>query len=304
MRELEHKFLSRNSVVVNVAKDLGWTTVKSKRSWMPPDSWAFENKHLKFPDVASRWNGMTRPSPKWADEEASIKQVCNQMAFVGINDLKATHDVPLAKTIPAHVFTNYNQIELDAETDEFLRPTGLRISSRQKWRQQKPQSHTRPTIETVRTVIIPYHMIELISPTFELVEDLKLRPLMEERTSNTVYNCPHTKDNLTVSVKVSTDVSTQGRERYVHITTSKQGRGMELSSSIQVPWVHWPRFRWYFNKIYHEMQINYEEVQPSKPTTSTYSRPPASATYSRPPGPQRATPVKPSRPEASATSWK
>ncbi len=240
-----------------------WTTVEPpKRSWMPKGSWAEKNRHNRFPDKIQLWDGRD-PAPEWAKDDGSIKEIHLIDPFVDITDLKNTIDKMFYKALPINTYWAHMRVELEAQLRHDGSPYQLVITERKSHKKELLGGQGEPM---VRKVEIPFRQLAVIQSTVDLVDDLKLRPRAEESVATDYFSLTHPKKQ-DVAVTISVGLLQHGKslERMVTITTTHcPKRWQEHVESIQIPWMHWPRFLWYFNKIKLEMEARDNDCRKSK----------------------------------------
>jgi len=109
--------------------------------------------------------------------------------------------------------------------------------------------------------------VDTIGKTVDLIEELRLEPMGQEidTPDKAHYNLPHAHGHYTISTIVQSFNTHVGRERWVIIKRTPKALNFNYKPDpetwVRIPWIHWPRFAFYYHKLRHEMHRRGFEYQ-------------------------------------------
>ena len=214
---------------------------------MPEGSWAWYHKTYRFPDRTEYWDG-EHPAPNRARAAASIENIQQSHKFVSIIDMKQTKDDYQLKMFPTNTYYHFTTVELS--TLEITSKPKSVIITTVKHTKYSTARRDQKTIE----VTILYFLIKNAKLNMSLIGDLKLEAMEQDEEGPQILHKitqPTEWADLTFTVLIASKYNKEGS---VNIAlTDKIGNKPVSAGSVDIPWVHWPRFTWHFKKIVKEI---------------------------------------------------
>ena len=123
------------------------------------------------------------------------------------------------------------------------------VTTMKQMKNSKPQREQR-----AREILSPYFMIKIVKLNMSLIRDLKLEPMDYNEGPKILHKITQPTDyaDLIFTVQITNKYT---KERTVSIAfIGKMSKESQVTGSVDIPWVHWPRFTWHFKKIAKEVE--------------------------------------------------
>jgi len=149
-----------------------------------------------------------------------------------------------------HYFhTGYIELEYDKDT----KPRFIVITNRSRKKTDEIKVNIQDTVK------IPKTTWEQFLHTAKQLEDVQLAPAAQDEQDRVHANFVIQERENDILMTIRTIV-TERPERFITIehVTYRKGRKRNHSSKVNIPWIHWPRFRWHVQKLKDEAEQVYD----------------------------------------------